>query len=81
MFSLEPPRQSDSNEYTQFTILNKKKIALNYPKSAAMGFCSKGLKNEFETAVVRAIGVRATEVLLHCMCCILTPSLADYGRP
>ena len=29
-----------------------KKIILNYPKSAAMGFCSKGPKNEFETAMV-----------------------------
>ena len=30
----------------------KKKITLNYSKSAAMGFFSKGLKSEFETAVV-----------------------------
>ena len=30
----------------------KEKITLNYPKSAAIGFCSKGLKNEFETAMV-----------------------------
>ena len=31
----------------------KKKITINYPKSAVMGFCSKRLKkNEFETAVV-----------------------------
>ena len=29
---------------------DKKKIALNFPKSAAMDFFSKGLKNEFETA-------------------------------
>ena len=29
-----------------------KKNTLNYPKSAAMGFLSKGLMNEFETAVV-----------------------------
>ena len=29
-----------------------KKSTLNYSKSAAMGFCSKGLYNEFETAVV-----------------------------
>ena len=29
-----------------------KKITLNYLKSAAMGFFSKGLKNEFETAEV-----------------------------
>ena len=55
VFSLELPRRSDSYEYTQYTctIFNiKKKITLIYPKSAAMGFCSKGLKNEFETAVV-----------------------------
>ena len=30
----------------------KKKNTLNYPKSAAMGFFPKGLKNEFEIAVV-----------------------------
>ena len=30
----------------------KKKIIQNYPKSAAMGFFSEGLKNEFETARV-----------------------------
>ena len=29
-----------------------KKNTINYPKSAAMGFLSKGLKNEFETAIV-----------------------------
>ena len=29
-----------------------KKNTLNNPKSAAMGFFSKGLKNEFETAMV-----------------------------
>ena len=29
-----------------------KKKNLNYPKSAAMGFFSKGVKNEFETAMV-----------------------------
>ena len=34
-----------------FSIYRKKKITLNYPKSAAMGF-SKGLKSKFETAKV-----------------------------
>ena len=39
VFSLESPHRGDSNEYTQYTIFNiKKKIALNYPKSAAMEF-------------------------------------------
>ena len=51
MFSLESPHRGDSNEYLQYIIFNiKKKTTLNYPKSAAMGFFSKGLKNEFETA-------------------------------
>ena len=56
VYSLESPHRGDSNEYTQYTIFNiKTKITLNYryPKSAAMGFCSKGLKNEFETAMVK----------------------------
>ena len=53
MFSLESPHGGDSNEYTQYIIFNiKTKVTLKYPKSAAMGFFSKGLKNEFETAVV-----------------------------
>ena len=53
VFLLESHHRGDSNEYTQYTIFNiKKKISLNYPKFAAMGFCSKGLENEFETAVV-----------------------------
>ena len=52
LFSLESPHRGVSNQYTQYTIFNiKKKVTLNYPKSAAMGFCSKELENEFETAV------------------------------
>ena len=54
MFPLESPHRGDSNEFTKYTIFNiKKKITLNYPKFAAIGFFSSGLKNfEFETAVV-----------------------------
>ena len=48
VFSLESP-----HEYTQDTIFNiKKRITLNFPKSAAMGFVFKELKSEFETVVV-----------------------------
>ena len=58
VFSLESPNRGDSNEYTQYTIFNvKKKIILNYLKSAAMAFCSKGPKDEFETAVVNETSV------------------------
>ena len=53
MFAFESPHRGDSNEYTQYTIFNmNKKTTLNYPKSAAMGFFSKGLKNEFERTAV-----------------------------
>ena len=53
MFSLESPHRGDSYENTKHTIVNiKKEVTLNYPKSAATGFFSKGLKNKFETAMV-----------------------------
>ena len=53
MFSLESPHRGDSNEYTQYIIFNMiKKNTINYPKSAATGLFSKGLKNEIERAVV-----------------------------
>ena len=54
--SLESPHRGDSNEYPQHAIINiKKKINLNYPKYNNV--CSdrifpKGLKNEFEKAVI-----------------------------
>ena len=39
VLSLESPHRGDSNEYTQYTIFNViRKITLNYPKSAAIGF-------------------------------------------
>ena len=56
MFSLESPHGGDFNEYTHHVIINiKEKITLNYPKYnnvCSYGIFSKGLKNEFETAVV-----------------------------
>ena len=53
VFALESPHRGDSNEYTQYTIFNmNKKNILNYPQFVAMGFFPKGLRNEFETAVV-----------------------------
>ena len=53
MFSLESPHRGDSKEFTQYTIFNiKKRITLNYLKTAVMRYFPEGLKNEFETAVV-----------------------------
>ena len=65
VFSLESPHRGDSNEYTQCIIFNiKKKIALNYPISAAMGFF-QGTQELFRNSHgKRATSVRATQVLL-----------------
>ena len=53
MFSLESPHRGDSNEYTQYTIFHIKRnspfIILNLQ---LCDFFSRGLKNEFEIAVV-----------------------------
>ena len=53
VFSLESPHRGNSNEYTQYTIFNIKKE--QHPKLSQICsyvIFSKGLKNEFETAVV-----------------------------
>ena len=66
MFTLESPHRGDSKEYTQYTNSQyEKENPLNYPKSAAMGFFSKGPKNKFETAVVIKRSVFETEGLLY----------------
>ena len=67
MFSLESPHGGDSNEYTQYTIFNiKKKITLNYPKSSAMRFCSKGPKKEFDIVVLNEPSV-SEPLKLNCI--------------
>ena len=58
VFSLESPHQSDSNENKQYTIF--KRNTKNHPKLSQIcsyGIFSKGLKNEFETAVVNESSV------------------------
>ena len=53
VFSLESPYRGDSNEYKQYTIFNmNKKEHPKLSKICSYGLFSKGLKNEFETAVV-----------------------------
>ena len=49
-----------------FSVL-KKGIKLNYPKSAAMGLFSYGLKNEFETVVVNEPSV-FEPLKFYCIC-------------
>ena len=55
VFSLESPHRGESNEYTQYTTFNvKNKITLMIiPNLQLWVFCSKGPKNEFETAMVK----------------------------
>ena len=54
MFSLESSHRGDSNVNTQYTIFNIHK----YPKlSRSYGIVSKGLKNEFQTAVANELSV------------------------
>ena len=65
MLSLESPHRSDSNENTQYTIINIKKSMVNsIPNmimSVAMGFFL-GTKEQVRNSR-GAISVRATEVL------------------
>ena len=69
MFSLESPYQGDSNEYKQYTIFSmKKKIILNYPKSAAMDFFQWTKERVRNSRGKRAIRGRANEVLLYMYC-------------
>ena len=66
MFSLESPYGGDSNECTQHTIFNiKKKITLNYPTSAAMGFFQGILERVRNSHGKQAISFQAIEVLLY----------------
>ena len=78
VFSLESPHRGDSNECTQYIIFNiKKKITLNYPKSAAMGFCSKELKNWFETVIVNEPSV-FQPLKFYCISTALFKEQADH---
>ena len=53
VFSLESPQRGDSNELAQYTIFQYKKENLpKLPQICNYGICLKGLKNEFEIAVV-----------------------------
>ena len=72
VFSLESPHRGDSNEYTQY----KKENHHKYPKSAGMGFFSKGLKNVFETAAVNESSVFET-LKVYCNI-LLTGSMSGF---
>ena len=58
MFSLESPHRGDSNKYTQNTISQYEKgIHPTLSLIVSYEICSKGLKNEFKTAIVNVPSV------------------------
>ena len=68
MFTLESPHRGDSNEYTQYTIFQYGKE--KHPKLSQIcsyGIFSKGLKNEFERAVVNELSV-FEPLKFYCIC-------------
>ena len=68
MFTLESPLRGDSNEYTRYSIINKKRkspyIITNIIMSAAIGVFLGTQERVRNSHGKRAIGVRAIEVLL-----------------
>ena len=67
VFSLESSHRGDSYVYTQCTIffIIERKFTPDYSKSAAMRFFVLGAEERVQNSRgKRAIGVRATEVLL-----------------
>ena len=59
-------KRGNSNEYIQYTIFNiKKKIILNYPKSAAWEFFQGTQEQVRNSSVKPAKSVQATEGLLY----------------
>ena len=66
VFLLESPHRGDPDENTNYTVFNiKKKITLNYPKSAAMGFFPGTQERVRNSRGKRAISIQAIEVLLY----------------
>ena len=62
VFLLESPHGGDSNEYTQYTnLIQKRKSLYIIPNQELWGF-SRGLKNEFERAVVNEPSVYELKV-------------------
>ena len=80
VFSLESPHRGDSSESTQYTIFNiKKKITLDYPKSAAMRFFRETQERVQNSSGKRAISVRATEGLLY-LVSVISHNFSLYDR-
>ena len=68
MFSLESPHRGDSKEYLQCTIFNiKKENQRKLSQTCSYGIFSKGLKDEFETAVVNEPSV-FEPLKFYCIC-------------
>ena len=68
MFSLESPHGGIHiimNTYNIPFLNTKKKITLNYPKSAAMGFFPNGPMNKFETMIQSKPTLKTSTGIIH----------------
>ena len=64
MISIESPHKRDFYKYTQYTIFNiRRKIDLNYLKSAVMGFFPRDSSMSSKQPCKRAISVRAIDTV------------------
>ena len=78
MFSIESPHRGDSNENSQYTIFNM--FTKNHPKLpevCSYEIFSKGLKNEFETAVVNEPSVFET-LKFYCNLFLINLRVTDF---
>ena len=67
VFSLESPHRGDSNEYTIYLLNVKKENPPKLSQICRYGIFSKGLKNEFDTAVVDEPSV-FEPLKFYCIC-------------
>ena len=68
VFSLESPLQGHFSEYTQYIIFNiKKENHSKLSQICSQAIFSKGLKNKFETAMIKEPSV-LEPLKFYCMC-------------
>ena len=78
VFSVESPHSGDSNEFTQYTVLNiKKKITLNFSKLQPRDYFLGTQERVQNSHGKQAISVQATEVLLYFETIVTVPTSAD----
>ena len=79
VFSVESPHRGDSNENTQYTVFNiNTKNHSKLSQVCSYEIFSKGLKNEFETAVVNESSV-FEPLKFYCSFVHVRPSVRSHN--